>query len=137
MSDHRVFVDTGGFFALLVSNDDYHSRALSFVKGLRSKATKLVTTDYVLDETFTLLKSRKVGQLVSQLHNILQHSSYIQVEWIDSDRFDVGLGFFLRHKDHRYSFTDCVSFTIMKELQITKCLTADQHFNEAGFQVLL
>ena len=40
------------------------------------------------------------------------------------------------HSDHRYSFTDCTSFVLMRELKISDVLTTDEHFREAGFDVL-
>jgi predicted nucleic acid-binding protein len=56
---------------------------------------------------------------------------------VGSTRFDATKAFFRKHSDHGYSFTDCTSFLVMRELHLTKALTSDGHFAEAGFEALL
>jgi predicted nucleic acid-binding protein len=46
-------------------------------------------------------------------------------------------GFFAKHQDHAWSFTDCVSFVVMKERKASRALTKDERFREAGFVPLL
>jgi len=41
---------------------------------------------------------------------------------------------FQRYRDKRYSFTDCVSFAVMKRLKLKTALTFDKHFTQAGFE---
>ena len=96
-----------------------------------------MTTDYILDETATLLKSRGRPDLVPALFGFISPSSALRVEWIDRQRFDTARQFLLRHNDHDYSFTDCTSFVVTRELQVTHALTTDKHFREAGFTPLL
>ncbi len=43
---------------------------------------------------------------------------------------------FFRHRDKDYSFTDCSSFVVMRELRLKEALTTDRHFRQAGFGVL-
>jgi predicted nucleic acid-binding protein len=57
--------------------------------------------------------------------------------WIESGRFDKTKAFFRKHGDHRYSFTDCTSFVVMRELRLTEALTTDRHFAEAAMRPLL
>jgi len=49
----------------------------------------------------------------------------------------VTTAFYRRHADHRYSFTNCTSFIVMRELKISDALTTDRHFGEAEFRMLL
>jgi predicted nucleic acid-binding protein len=51
--------------------------------------------------------------------------------------FSRAQAYFLRHLDHEYSFTDCVSFRVMTDRHLREALTKDAHFAEAGFRVLL
>ena len=107
---------------------------------LRKAATerrRLLTTDYVLDETATLLKARGEGRLVGELFDRVFHSTACRIMWTDEDRFTQTRAFFLKHGDQAWSFTDCVSFCVMKELRLTEALTSDQHFEQAGFVALL
>src|SRR5258706_570300 len=67
----------------------------------------------------------------------LEQSAGIRVEWIGADRFAATKIFFRKHSDQDYSFTDCSSFTTMREMRVTAALTTDRHFKSAGFQVLL
>ena len=83
------------------------------------------------------LKSRKKSHLSSAFLEICEQSKAFRIEFTDSYRFQSAKNFFIKHIDHNYSFTDCVSFIIMKELNLSKALTADKHFGEAGFDPIL
>ncbi len=137
MSARDVFVDTGAFHALLVSNDPFHPAAVKCLQTVRKFQRSLVTTDYVLDESATLLKARGVSAQVSRLFDFVERSRLLAVEWIAEDRFALARDFRIRHNDHSYSFTDCTSFVVMRELEICDALTADRHYREAGFRPLL
>jgi uncharacterized protein len=67
----------------------------------------------------------------------VERSAGIRLEWIGPDRFNAAKAFFRKHADHGYSFTDCTSFVVMRELRLTEALTTDEHFAEAGFRALL
>lgn len=43
---------------------------------------------------------------------------------------------FFEWNDKDFSFTDCTSFVVMKELRIQRALTTDRHFSQAGFELL-
>jgi len=69
--------------------------------------------------------------------DLVEQSAGIRIEWIESARFDKTKAFFRKHADHSYSFTDCSSFVIMRELRLTEALTTDRRFVEAGLRALL
>ncbi|HTY50881.1 MAG TPA: hypothetical protein VMB48_14420 [Steroidobacteraceae bacterium] len=60
----------------------------------------------------------------------------LRVEWLGILRFEATKRFYRRYSDHRFSFTDCTSIVVMRELGISEVLTTDRNFQEAGFQVL-
>jgi predicted nucleic acid-binding protein len=64
-------------------------------------------------------------------------SKTLQLEWVDSERFHSAVALFRRHDDKDWSFTDCVSFVLMRELKIEESFTTDRHFRQAGFKALL
>ena len=72
----------------------------------------------------------------TRILDLIERSSALRVEWIGSLRFEATKMYYRRHCDHRYSFTDCTSFVLMRELKISDVLTTDEHFREAGFNVL-
>ena len=42
---------------------------------------------------------------------------------------------FFRYRDKDFSFTDCTSFILMRELKLREALTTDHHFVQAGFAI--
>jgi predicted nucleic acid-binding protein len=134
---NEIFIDTSGFFAMLASDDDRHSAAAKVIARAQKRKRRFVTTDYVLDETATLLQARRKAHLISPLFERLDHSQACRIEWTDSERFHEVRTFFLKHADKDWSFTDCLSFIVMSQLRIRDALTKDGHFRQAGFVPLL
>jgi predicted nucleic acid-binding protein len=134
---HETFIDTSGFYALLVEADSAHAAAVRWLVGARSRKTRVITTDYVLDETATLLKARGHAALVGAFFDQLDRSEVCTILPVDRDQFNRARAFFVKHADHDYSFTDCTSFVIMGERGIRESLSKDAHFAEAGFKPLL
>ena len=134
---HETFSDTSGFYALLVEADSAHAAAARWLAVARARKVRVVTTDYVLDETATLLKARGRRELAGALFEQLDRSEVCTVLPVDRDQFDRARAFFVKHADHDYSFTDCTSFVVMAERGIRAALSKDAHFAEAGFKPLL
>ena len=134
---HETFIDTSGFYALLVDADSAHATAVRWLAAARARKARVVTTDYVLDETATLLKARGHGTLIAVFFEQLDRSEVCLVLSVDRDLFDRARALFVKHADHAYSFTDCTSFVIMTERGIREALSKDAHFAEAGFRPLL
>src|SRR5262245_34486902 len=90
-----IFADTSGFYALLVKGDNRHKVASQVLRDAQRRKHRFVTSDYVLDETATLLKVRGRKQLLSGFFDAISASGACRVEWTDNDRFDRVRGFFL------------------------------------------
>jgi predicted nucleic acid-binding protein len=133
----EIFVDTSGFYTMLVKDDEKHAVARQILHDARRRKRQFVTTDYVLDETATLVKARGMVHLLASLFARLDGSRALRVEWTDSDRFLKVRALFLKTLDQTWSFTDCVSFQVMRELRLRDSLTNDAHFVQAGFMALL
>jgi predicted nucleic acid-binding protein len=133
----ETFVDTSGFYALLVRGEPRHARAKEVLARAARSGRRFVTTDYVLDETATLLKARGCGHLARPLFETVFQSAACQVKWMDAERFGEVQRFFFKHQDQDWSFTDCFSFCVMRPLGIRDALTTDHHFRQAGFHALL
>ena len=133
----ELFVDTSGFYALLVRSDPKHAAARRILRQARSERRRLLTTDYVLDETATLLKASAQAQLAQPLFERVFQSSACRIEWTDESQFIATRDFFLKHSDQAWSFTDCASFCLMRALKLPEALTTDVHFHQAGFVALL
>lgn len=137
MASRRVFGDTSFFFALVAKRDPAHRPAVTAYEKLLRAGARVVTTDYVVDETLTLTKARIDAPTSLALLDRMERSEAIDVEALTSERFLTSKQYFRKHSDHGYSFTDCTSFVLMDELEVRRALTTDRHFREAGFEVLL
>jgi predicted nucleic acid-binding protein len=133
----KIFVDTSGFFCFLSPRDVSHEEAVEILKKAQRAKQLFVTTDYIIDETATLLNARGIGHLAGIFFDTVNSSHVCRIEWMDQERFAWTQNYFEKHLDHIWSFTDCFSFLIMKELKLRNALTKDRHFKEAGFAPLL
>lgn len=133
----RMFVDTSGWYALVDRRDAWHSAATEHVQSLVASGGRLVTTDYVVDETCTLTKARAGAQAAARVLDLLHQTDGVDWEWISADRFARAEAMFRKQADQQYSFTDCTSFIVMREVRLTNALTSDEHFRIAGFRPAL
>ena len=134
---NKCFIDTSGFYSLLVHNDPYHDSAQDWLNKVRHLREQIWTSDYVLDETATLLKLRKMTHLCNPFFSLIEASRALSVLYIGPNLFEKSKDYFIKHQDQKYSFTDCTSFVVMKENRIQDALTHDHHFQQAGFSTLL
>jgi len=137
MASREVFVDTSGLYALVDRKDAHHATARAVVERLLRAGRRLVATDYVLAETVNLANARSGTRVAIRVLDLIEQSAGIRIEWIGTSRFDITKVFFRRYADHSYSFTDCTSFVLMRELKLSQALTTDHHFSQAGFETLL
>jgi predicted nucleic acid-binding protein len=130
-----LLVDTWGWLALRDKGDARHREAVAaFEQELR--AGKVVTTDFVLDETFTLLFRRlpaqKARESVEFLMQAVEAGSVMLVP-ISAPRFREAVKLRLKFRDKpEISFTDFTSMVVMRELAVKRILTEDRHFVQTG-----
>lgn len=133
---NAVFVDTSFFKGLLDSADDFHRKAKDIWQKLKEDNTTIITSNYVLDETFTLVRLRCGTKIVHQFRDdIIKSSHVIKIMRVTvADEADAWKWFLSSWS--KLSFTDCVSFALMKRLDIKRAATFDEHFNRAGFTIV-
>src|SRR5262245_19060242 len=110
-----LFVDASGHYALVDNNDPLRVRAQRQATSRASAGARLVLTDYILDEACTLAKARAGSYAALRLLQLVETSVAFRLEWMSPDRFEAAKGYFRKHTDHDYSFTDCSSFVVMQE----------------------
>ena len=133
----EIFIDTSGFYALLVRGDDQHDRAQNAMRKAAKRNQRFVTTDYVLDETATLLMARGFFTVMPSLFHSVAASKACRAVWMDMERFEKTKASFIKNITNRWSFTDCFSFIVMKENRLREALSKDARFRAAGFTPLL
>jgi uncharacterized protein len=131
-----VFVDTSGWYALIDRRDASHDATKAMVERVIRDGGRLVSTDYVIDESCTLAKARAGAEAALRLLDLLNGTGALDREWIGPDRFARAEALFRKYRDQAFSFTDCTSFAVMRELRLQEVLTHDAHFRIMGFQLL-
>jgi predicted nucleic acid-binding protein len=132
-----IFLDTGFLYALVNKRDENHDRVLAVMREYRDRDVRKVglTTNHVVEETITLIKAsghrdpglahdaavvvgRKLyAGLFGQIHHVTENEERAAFEYL------------ARHRDKRYSLTDCISFVVMDARGGTEALTVDSDFS--------
>ncbi len=131
-----LFVDTAGWMACADGADPANRPACQARDAALEAGSILVSTDYVIGETLTLIRVRLSLASAEAWWEQIEGSSVVRWESIDVARAEKARHLFFRHRDKTYSFTDCTSFVVMKELKLRQALTTDRHFRQMGFEVL-
>jgi predicted nucleic acid-binding protein len=131
-----LFVDTAGWMACADAADPAHRRSCGARDAALESGQSLITTDFVVDETLTLIRLRLGLDAADAWWRQIDGSSRLRWERIGSDRFESARHLFFQYRDKDFSFTDCTSFVIMRELRLTHALTTDRHFRQMAFQML-
>jgi predicted nucleic acid-binding protein len=129
-----VFADTAYYLALLAPRDVWHERAVALSESLHCP---VVTTAWVLTEVGDALAAPVERPNFLHLLAELRGDTDVTIVPASQELFDRGVDLFARRPDKDWSLTDCISFAVMRQRGLTDALTADQHFEQAGFTVLL
>ncbi len=131
----KVFLDTSAFYAMLDRDDSNHRKAKEQWSGLLNDIdNNLITTNYILVESFALVQHRLGTEAARGLQeNLLP---LINIEWIDAETHRAGISAFLAASRRKLSLVDCVSFEAMRALGINLAFAFDLHFKEQGFRLI-
>jgi len=124
-----IFVDTSAWFSMVVSVAEQHQAVKLCFETLPEP---LITTDYVVDETLTLLRARGYAKLALTLGAEFFHGSVTGIHYLSEDDVREAWEVFRRYDDKEWSFTDCASKVVMERLQITQAFSLDHHFRQFG-----
>jgi len=134
-----VLIDTWGWLALGHRRDSHHEEIKALYQQFRKDNVHLYTTDYVLDEVMTLIFRREgFTEAVSFMEGIFQASreGHLTIERVTSERFAAAWELRKRfHDKPKISFTDLTSMVIMRDRNIKKVLTDDDHFTHLGIDL--
>jgi len=133
----KIFIDTSAWVALENKRDIHYKEAITFRDEIKNKRYRLFTSNFVLDETYTLclanLGYEKTIECARRIRNLrdkgLLHVIYVTEDieesaWLIFERFN---------KDKFWSFTDCTSKAIMEMLGIKESFSFDRDFEQMGF----
>jgi len=131
-----VFADTAGWVACADRRDQSHAKCCAARDEQLGEGKVLVTTDYVVDETLTLLKIRLGTEAARQWWETVSCSPRVFIRGVEEEILKEARRWFFRYADKDFSFTDCTSFALMKREKIGSALTTDHHFVQAGLIAL-
>lgn len=126
----HLFVDTGAWYALVDRKDPDHESARRFFE--RNKLP-LVTTNFIFDETVTLLRKRLGWTTAHEFGRRLKDSEFVGLLSVAESDEERAWDIFRKYRDHDFSYTDCTSFAVMQRLAIKTAFTFDGHFASMKF----
>ena len=128
------FVDAHYLLALLNVRDQDHAEA---VKQSQGRVGQLVTTTWILVEVADALSAVGSRLRAARFLRGFQAEAFVEVVAPTQKQFAEALDLYEQRPDKEWSLTDCISFGLMRERGLIEALTADHHFEQAGFRALL
>jgi uncharacterized protein len=128
-----VFVDTSAWFAFFVQSDPHHSEICDLLSRGRQQ---LVTTDYCVDETLTLLIARRQHRRALEAGDFFFQSGLCRLHFLTPDEVRRAWLIFEQRSAAGWSFTDCTSKIVIDKLGIRTAIALDAHFQEFGDVVI-
>jgi len=132
----KVFVDTSGWVALFVENDQNHKKAVSIFEEIKNSKVPIYTSDYCIDETITTILARGSHKQSVLAGEALFTSKIIKIIHVYPDYLQAAWELYQKYKDKMFSFTDVTSFAIMKDLNMKKAFAFDREFVQAGIELI-
>ncbi len=129
-----IFVDTGVWYSLFVDKEPSHARTLEWFESV---AEQLTTSDYVVDETLTLLLMRNEHSKALKFGKSVVEEQAAILTFVDENQFNRSWILFQKLSAVGLSFTDCTSHIVARDLGVTKIASFDRHFLTTGqFEVV-
>ena len=133
----EVFLDTSFAIALFSVTDQNHARAAQLANQIETDKTRLVTTQAILLEIGNALSKQRHRAAAIQLLESLETDPNVEVVLLTNSLYKLAFNLFKQREDKEWGLVDCISFIVMQDRGITDALTADTHFQQAGFRALL
>src|SRR5713226_5092612 len=128
-----VFADTYALIAWLNPGDGAHARVAAYLDGFTGR---LVTTEWVLMELADALSAPAARSTAVAFLRAVRADPLFEVIGYDSAVYQAGFDLFAARPDKAWSLTDCISFAVMTQRGLSEALTADHHFEQAGFRAV-
>jgi uncharacterized protein len=129
-----IFIDTGPFIAKYLKRDQYHATARKIWNSIKEKS--LFVSNFVLDELLTYTGRITGNRFISEKIRLIYTSQTFQILRPTPEDELSALDFFEKYSDQLISYTDCISFALMKKNGIQQVFSFDHHFSIAGFEII-
>lgn len=131
----NLFVDSGAWQALYDSDDKFHAQASEAFRYLSDKKVTFYITDYIFDEAVTLILKRAGYHYARRCGDWLLSSPRVRFARVNLGQWNDAWGLFKQYDDRDFSFTDCTSFVVMRQLKLLDAFTFDRRFEQMGFRL--
>lgn len=132
-----AFVDTQCLIAVTTPRDSGYAKARAVMSELELAGTRLITTDAVLIEYCNALAKHQLRNRAIAMVKLLATNPAFDIVHVTKEIYERSFGLYSNRPDKDWGLTDCISFEVMRERKIKQALTADMHFQQAGFEMLL
>ncbi len=130
-----LFLDTSYLIALLRRKDALHERAVALQRN--TSLERLVTTEYVIVEFLDAMSAVSLRRAAHSAVSELEASGAVEIVPATPALLQEAVAMYAQYADKEWGLTDCASFCVMRGRGLTAALSADRHFEQAGFQALL
>lgn len=136
---NEVFADTSGWANFFIGTERHHVQAASLMVQWEQQKRGIVTTNYVMSELVALFTSPLNVSRSTVLRYIesIRSATWVEIVHIDPSLDAAAWKLLAERLDKKWSLVDCASFVVMEQRNLTDALTADRHFEQAGFVRLL
>ena len=136
---NEVFADTSGWANFFVRTERHHAQAALLIAQWKQEERRVVTTNYVMSELIALFTSplNVSRPTVLRYIDVIRSTPWVEIVHIDPSLDAAAWKLLAERSDKKWSLVDCASFVVMEERNLTDALTADRHFEQAGFIRLL
>lgn len=133
----KLFVDTSGWLAQLNRADALHEAATNIYRERFAAGWDIVTHDGILLEVGNGLASVRLRNHAVRWKERLATSARVTIVRLTEELNEAGWQLYAARLDKDWGIVDCISFVLMQEHDLIEALTADHHFEQAGFTKLL
>ena len=133
---NNIFVDSSFWVALSDPKENNYNQSVRIFKDIKQAKSQMVTTNFVFDETFTLIRKRLgISRALEFRDTIAKYGRQLQLERVSVSDEENSWKWFVRDIE-KLSYTDCTSFAVMNRLGIKKVATFDEDFVKVGFELV-
>jgi len=133
----RLFLDTAFVLALASPTDQYHDKAKQLSRKIKKENIAFVTTRAILVEIGDAMASQRRRQAGITMLEALENDENLEIVQNSEELYSRAFDLYQSRLDKEWGMTDCISFVVMGDEQITEALTTDAHFQQAGFTALM
>ena len=124
------FIDTFALVAFIDRRDSHHGKVVDYFK---SYSARLLMTEWIVLETLDSLTAPRVRGESLRIIDAMRSDPDLEIVPFDGPIYRESTDLYRTRPDKSWSLTDCTSFIVMEQRKLTRALTADHHFRQAGF----